>query len=208
MLIFERSKATRQATAQAPSNRVEQLAIPDNYLRRKPPRLPACSELQVLRHYTCLSQKNFAIDTNLYPLGSCTMKYNPRGVHKGASIAGFINRHPLAPEKASQGFLQILHELQNYLAEITGMSGVSLTPMAGSQGEFAGVAMIKAFHQSRGDTMRDEMLIPDAAHGTNPASAVMCGFKVVEIATAKDGDIDLDELRRQSWPQNSWNYAN
>lgn len=201
MLIFERSKATRQATAQAPKNRTQQLAIPANFLRQLPPRLPACSELQVVRHFTRLSQENFAIDTNFYPLGSCTMKYNPRGVHKAASIAGFINRHPLAPEKASQGLLQILYELQNHLAEITGMPGVSLTPMAGSQGEFAGVAMIKAYHQSRGDTIRDEMLIPDAAHGTNPASAVMCGFKVVEIATVKDGDIDLEELRRKVGPK-------
>ncbi|KTC84575.1 MULTISPECIES: aminomethyl-transferring glycine dehydrogenase subunit GcvPB [Legionella] len=201
MLIFERSKPTRQATAQAPDNTAGKLAIPEQFLRSKPPRLPACSELQVVRHYTKLSQKNFAIDTNFYPLGSCTMKYNPRGVHKAASIADFINRHPLAPEEASQGFLQIIHDLQTNLAEITGMQAVSLTPMAGSQGEFAGVAMIKAYHQSRGDSLRDEILIPDAAHGTNPASAVMCGFKVVEIATANDGDIDLEELRRKVGPK-------
>ncbi len=129
------------------------------------------------------------------------MKYNPRGVHKAASISGFSNRHPLAPEQNSQGFLQALYELQSYLTEITGMAGVSLTPMAGSQGEFAGVAMIKAYHQSRGDTIRDEILIPDAAHGTNPASAVMCGFKVVEIPTAKDGDIDLEQLRCKVGPK-------
>lgn len=197
MLIFERSKAGCQATAQAPRPRQQSLAIPSHLLRSKPPRLPACSELGVLRHYTRLSQKNFAIDTHFYPLGSCTMKYNPRGVHKAASIPGFLNRHPLAPERVSQGFLQILYELQNYLAELTGLPGVSLTPMAGSQGEFAGVAMIKAYHQSRGDTGRDEMLIPDAAHGTNPASAAMCGFKIVELTTAKDGDLDLEELRRK-----------
>lgn len=129
------------------------------------------------------------------------MKYNPRGVHKAASIAGFANRHPLAATDASQGFLQALFELQNYLLDITGMSGVSLTPMAGSQGEFAGVAMIKAYHQSRGDSIRDEILIPDAAHGTNPASAVMCGYKVVEIPTAADGDIDMDALRRKLGPR-------
>src|SRR5262245_40433284 len=135
MLIFEQSKASRQATAQAPEHLEQALAIPNHLLRSKPARLPACSELQVVRHYTRLSQKNFAIDTNLYPLGSCTMKYNPRDVHKAASIPGFNNRHPLTPEKASQGFLQVLYELQNYLAELTGMSAVSLTPMAGSQGE-------------------------------------------------------------------------
>ena len=201
MLIFERSQITRQATAQAPKMAEKSLAIPANFLRITPPGLPSCSELQVVRHYTRLSQKNFAIDTHFYPLGSCTMKYNPRGVHKAASISGFANRHPLAHEQSSQGFLQPLYDLQSWLQEITGMAGVSLTPMAGSQGEFAGVAMIKAYHQSRGDAIRDEMLIPDAAHGTNPASAVQCGFKVVEIPTAKDGDIDLEELRRKVGPR-------
>lgn len=201
MLIFELSQAERQATAQAPKISTSKYAIPAEFQRRNPPRMPACSELQVVRHYTRLSHKNFAIDTNFYPLGSCTMKYNPRGVHKAASIAGFANRHPLALEQESQGFLESLYHLQENIAEITGMAGVSLTPMAGSQGEFAGVAMIKAYHQSRGDSVRDEMLIPDAAHGTNPASAVMCGFKVVEIATAKDGDIDLEELKSKVGPR-------
>ena len=201
MLIFEQSRTDRQATAPAPKQSASPHKIPAEFKRQTLPRWPACSELQVVRHFTRLSQKNFAIDTQFYPLGSCTMKYNPRGVHKAASIAGFNNRHPLAAVDASQGFLQAMYDLQTYLLDITGMSGVSLTPMAGSQGEFAGVAMIKAYHQSRGDTLRDEMLIPDAAHGTNPASAVMCGFKVVEIPTASDGDIDLDELRRKIGPK-------
>lgn len=196
MLIFERSHATRQASAQIPKCDAK-LVIPAEYLRQIPPRLPACSELQVVRHYTGLSQKNFSIDTHFYPLGSCTMKYNPRGVHKAASLPGFNYRHPLLVEAASQGILEALYTLQIDLQEITGMAGVSLTSMAGSQGEFAGVAMIKAYHQSRGDSMRDEILIPDAAHGTNPASAAMCGFKVVEIPTAKDGDIDLEALRQK-----------
>lgn len=201
MLIFEQSQSGRQATAQAPKVSNKQHTIPAEYLRKSPPRWPACSELQVVRHFTLLSRMNFSIDTNFYPLGSCTMKYNPRGVHKAASIPGFINRHPLATPEASQGFLSVLHTLQDYLAEITGMPGVSLTPMAGSQGEFAGVAMIKAYHQSRGDSARDEILIPDAAHGTNPASAVMCGFKVVEIPTGPDGDINLEELRQKIGPK-------
>lgn len=201
MLIFELSKATRQATAQAPKVINSKYAVPKALQRKTAPQLPACSELQVVRHYTRLSHKNFSIDTNFYPLGSCTMKYNPRGVHKAASIAGFANRHPLALEQESQGFLEALYQLQNNIAEITGMPGVSLTPMAGSQGEFAGVAMIKAYHQSRGDVARDEMLIPDAAHGTNPASAVMCGFKVVELTTDKDGDIHLDELKSKLGPR-------
>lgn len=201
MLIYERSSDTRQSMAQIPKGKGDVTDIPVNLLRQRAPRLPRCSELQVVRHYTRLSQKNFSIDTHVYPLGSCTMKYNPRDVHKAASLAGFLNRHPLTPDNASQGFLQALYDLQAYLAEITGMAGVSLTPMAGSQGEFAGVAMIKAYHQSRGDTQRDEMLIPDAAHGTNPASAVICGFKVVEIPTGKDGEMDLDELRRLVGPR-------
>ncbi|KTD46016.1 glycine dehydrogenase subunit 2 [Legionella rubrilucens] len=201
MLIFERSQTHRQATAQAPGPQQPAQDIPARFLRKQLPRFPSCSELQVVRHYTRLSQKNFSIDTHFYPLGSCTMKYNPRGVHKAATLPGFNNRHPLVPAENSQGFLQALHELQTYIAEITGMPGVSLTPMAGSQGEFAGVAMIKAYHQSRGDTARDEILIPEAAHGTNPASAAMCGFKVVEIETSKDGDIDLDVLKSKVGPR-------
>ncbi|MDX1836082.1 glycine dehydrogenase subunit 2 [Legionella taurinensis] len=201
MLIFERSQTNRQATAQAPGPQQPAQDIPARFLRKHLPRFPSCSELQVVRHYTRLSQKNFSIDTHFYPLGSCTMKYNPRGVHKAATLPGFNDRHPLAPAENSQGFLQALHELQSYIAEITGMPGVSLTPMAGSQGEFAGVAMIKAYHQSRGDTARDEILIPEAAHGTNPASAAMCGFKVVEIETSKDGDIDLEVLKSKVGPR-------
>ncbi|MBN9226577.1 MULTISPECIES: aminomethyl-transferring glycine dehydrogenase subunit GcvPB [Legionella] len=201
MLIFELSKKDRQATAQAPKTSISKYTIPAELQRKTPPKMPACSELQVVRHFTRLSHKNFSIDSNFYPLGSCTMKYNPRGVHKAASMANFLNRHPLATEDNSQGFLESLYRLQENIAEITGMAGVSLTPMAGSQGEFAGVAMIKAYHQSRGDTARDEILIPDAAHGTNPASAVMCGFKIVEIATAADGDIDLEELKSKLGPK-------
>lgn len=200
MLIFEQTQAGRQARAQAPKTQDKPLEIPEHFLRQTPPRWPACSELQVVRHFTRLSQRNFSIDTHFYPLGSCTMKYNPRGIHKAASLAGFNNRHPLSPIEASQGFLECLYELQHYLADITGMVGVSLTAMAGSQGEFAGVAMIKAYHQSRGQSHRNEMLIPDAAHGTNPASAVMCGYKIVEIPTADDGDIDLEELRHKTGP--------
>jgi glycine dehydrogenase subunit 2 len=201
MLIFEKSKDNRQARAQAPAPVAKKHPIPESYLRQQPPRLPACSELQVVRHFTRLSHKNFSIDTHFYPLGSCTMKYNPRGVHKAASIPGFLDRHPLALEHESQGFLEMLYQLQENIAEITGMAGVSLTPMAGSQGEFAGVAMIKAYHQSRGDALRDEMLIPDAAHGTNPASAVICGLKVVEIPTKASGELDLEALKSRVGPR-------
>ncbi len=201
MLIFELSKLGRSAHAQMIGLNAMQSAIPQAFRRSKPPRLPACSELQVVRHYTQLSKKNFAIDTHFYPLGSCSMKYNPRGVHRAASLPGFLQRHPLTGVEQSQGLLEIFFQLQQYLAAMTGLPGVVLTPMAGSQGEFAGVAMIKAYHQANGDFMRDEMLIPDAAHGTNPASASMCGFKIIEIPTAADGDMDIAALQRKVGPR-------
>jgi len=200
MIIFEHSVPQRHAASQHPDNTPQASDIPEHLLRQSSPLLPEVSELQVVRHYTKLSQKNFSIDTHFYPLGSCTMKYNPRGVHKAASHPEFLNRHPLSLEKASQGFLECLYELQQYLLEITGMQGVSLTPMAGSQGEFAGVAMIRAYHMAKGDKHRNEMLIPEAAHGTNPASAVMCGFKVREIPALDNGDIDLEALENMLGP--------
>lgn len=200
MLIFNASQNSRQASAQIPKN-IPNLNLPKEALRQSKPKWPECSELQVIRHFTKLSQKNFSIDSHFYPLGSCTMKYNPRGVQKAASLPGFLNRHPLSPNENSQGFLAALYDLQNYLAEMTGMSAVALSPMAGSQGEFAGVAMIKAYHEARGDSARDEMLIPDAAHGTNPASAAICGYKVIEIPTAADGDLDIDALKQKIGPR-------
>ncbi len=157
--------------------------------------------MQVVRHYTRLSQKNFSIDTHFYPLGSCTMKYNPRGCNSLAMLPGFLGRHPEAPENHSQGFLACMHDLQETLKEVTGMRAVCLSPAAGSQGEFAGVAMIRAYHDARGDTARSEILVPDAAHGTNPASAVMCGYKVREIPTGLDGDMDVEALKQALGPQ-------
>ena len=203
MLIFEQSQSNRIATAQIPSIQDEKNLsdIPSQFLRTTKPLLPEVSELQVVRHFTTLSKKNFSIDTHFYPLGSCTMKYNPRGVHRLASLSGFLNRHPLSREKNSQGYLSCVYELQETLKKVTGMKGVSLTPMAGAQGEFAGVAMIKAYHQARGDRNRTEFLVPDAAHGTNPASAVMCGYKVKEIPTNAEGDVDLEALELAVGPQ-------
>jgi glycine dehydrogenase subunit 2 len=157
--------------------------------------------MQVVRHYTRLSQKNFSIDTQFYPLGSCTMKYNPRGCNALAMLPGFLARHPASPETHGQGFMACLHDLQEILKEVTGMSAVSLSPAAGAQGEFAGVAMIRAYHEGRGDAARDEILVPDAAHGTNPASAVMCGYRVREIPTNPEGDLDVDALREVLGPQ-------
>jgi len=200
MLIFEHSTSGRRATAQAPKNINHKTQIPKKFLRTTSAKLPEVSELQTVRHYTRLSRKNFSIDTHFYPLGSCTMKYNPRA-HRLAWLPGFIDHHPLALEKNSQGFLQCVFELQQYLNAITGMSAISLSPMAGAQGEFSGVAIINAYHQARGDFDRTEIIIPDAAHGTNPASAVMCGFKVRKILTDKEGDVDLDTLRAAVGPQ-------
>jgi glycine dehydrogenase subunit 2 len=193
-LIFEQSITGRNARSQMPIP-LSKTHIPEKFLRHTTPLLPEVSELETIRHYTKLSQLNFSIDTHFYPLGSCTMKYNPRGVKQAAMLSGFLARHPLAPESQSQGFLQCIFELQEYLKEITGMSAISLTPMAGAQGEFAGVAMIKAYHSARNDHQRKQFLIPDAAHGTNPASAVMCGFEVKEIPTNKQGDVDLVSLK-------------
>ena len=196
MLIFEQSVPGRRAHAQSPRKSPGESLIPAALQRRSPPRWPEVSELQVVRHFTRLSQRNFAIDTHFYPLGSCSMKYNPRGVHKAAALPGFSEQHPLAHPDSMQGSLSALFTLQTWLADITGMAAVSLTPMAGSQGELAGVMMIKAYHHARGDTQRCELLIPDAAHGTNPASAAMCGFKVIEIATGPDGEIELATLKQ------------
>jgi glycine dehydrogenase subunit 2 len=175
--------------------------IPSHLRRQTPPALPEVSELQAVRHYTLLSQKNFSIDTHFYPLGSCTMKYNPRACNTLAMLPGFLARHPAAPDSHGQGILACLFELQEMLKEVTGMHAVSLAPSAGAQGELAGVAMIRAYHRSRGDDARVEVLVPDAAHGTNPASAVMCGFKVREIPTGANGDVDIAALRDAVGPQ-------
>mgnify|MGYP000385498971 CR=1 FL=1 len=200
MLIFEKGATGRFATAQAPKEQVGSGNIPASLLRTEKAHLPEVSELQTVRHFTNLSRKNFSIDTQFYPLGSCTMKYNPRGAHKAASLPGFLSRHPLAPESHSQGYLACVYELQNTLKEVTGMAGVSLCPMAGAQGEFAGVAMIKAYHEARNDFERVEIIVPEAAHGTNPATAVMCGYKVREVPVRPDGDVDLDALKAAVGP--------
>ncbi|MEK6806469.1 MAG: aminomethyl-transferring glycine dehydrogenase subunit GcvPB [Pseudomonadota bacterium] len=194
-LIFEIGSEGRGAYAQAPNVATSFAAIPAALRRATPPSLPQVSELQAVRHYTRLSRLNFSIDTHFYPLGSCTMKYNPRACNTLAMLPEFLARHPLAPESHSQGFLACMYELQEILKAVTGMAGVSLTPMAGAQGEFAGVAMIQAYHKSRNDSARTEILVPDAAHGTNPATATMCGYVTREIPTNAEGDVDLEALK-------------
>ena len=195
MLIHEQSRPGRRATAQAPLADSDTSDLPAGLRRKRRPALPEISELQAVRHYTRLSQKNFSIDTHFYPLGSCTMKYNPRACNSLASLPGFLARHPAAPESHSQGIMACLYELQEMLKNVTGMHAVSLAPAAGAQGELAGVNMIRAYHDARGDFARREMLVPDAAHGTNPASAIMAGLSVREIPTGANGDVDIAALR-------------
>ena len=199
-LIFDKSRAGRRAFAQAPADAAKS-TIPESMLRTDRPRLPETSELQTVRHFTRLSQMNFSIDTQFYPLGSCTMKYNPRACNALALLPEFAGRHPLGPASHGQGYLSCMFELQEMLKDVTGMKGVSLTPMAGAQGEFAGVAMIKAYHDARGDHERTEIICPDAAHGTNPATATMCGCIVKEVPTGPEGDIDFDALKEAVGPQ-------
>lgn len=200
MLIFEQSQTGRTASAQLPAATELPADLPASLRRKSPPVMPEASELQVVRHFTRLSQKNFCIDTQFYPLGSCTMKYNPRVCNKLALLDGFAGRHPYAHESLSQGFLACMHDLQEILADVTGMKEVSLAPMAGAQGEYVGVAMIRAYHDARGEHHRREIIVPDAAHGTNPATAIMCGCKVIEIPTQDDGDVDVEALKKVLGP--------
>ncbi len=198
-LIFEKSRAGRRATAQAPEG-AAQPDIPEQLRRTDRPLLPEVSELQAVRHFTRLSQMNFSIDTHFYPLGSCTMKYNPRACNQLAMLPGFLGRHPLGSVEHGQGFLACMYELQEMLKAVTGMRAVSLTPMAGAQGELAGMAMIRAYHVSRGEGHRNEVIVPDAAHGTNPATATMCGCVVRELATDAQGDVDIEALKQAVGP--------
>jgi glycine dehydrogenase subunit 2 len=201
MLIFEQSHSGRRAYAQAPRQEQASDDIPSRFLREHAPLLPEVSEMQAVRHYTRLSQKNFSIDTHFYPLGSCTMKYNPRGSNTLAMLPEFLARHPLSHDSLGQGFMACIHDLQEILAEVTGMKAMSLAAMAGAQGEFAGVAMIRAYHEANGDDARREILVPDAAHGTNPATAAMCGYTVKEIPTDDQGDVNIEALKEAIGPQ-------
>ena len=197
-LVFELSSPGRMAFSLPESDvPVEPAlaAVPEKYRRREPAALPEVSELDVVRHYSRLSQMNYGIDTHFYPLGSCTMKYNPRINEDAARLAGFARLHPLAAEALSQGALQLMHELAGMLAEIAGMDAVSLQPAAGAQGELAGVLMIRAYHEARGEK-RTKVLIPDSAHGTNPASTALAGYEVIEVKSDAEGQVDLGDLER------------
>ena len=201
MLIFERSVPGRVSGSQLPTAPAAAAAIAERFRRRESALLPEVSEMDAVRHYTRLSQKTFSIDTHFYPLGSCTMKYNPRSCNAAAMLPSFLARHPLAHPDTGQGFLACLFELQEILKEVTGMASVSLAPMAGAQGEFTGVAMIRAYHRARGQELRTEVIVPDAAHGTNPATATMAGCTMREVRTDRDGGIDIEALRAVVGPR-------
>ncbi len=196
-LVFERSvpgrRGYRLPAGDVPQRTAQELLPPDA-LRATPPPLPEIAEFDAVRHYTRLSQRNFSVDTHFYPLGSCTMKYNPKLNERIAALPGFAWLHPLQPSAQVQGMLALLHELEQHLCAITGMGAFTLQPAAGAQGELTGLKIIAAYHR-RKRRVRSTILIPDSAHGTNPASAALSGFSVVQLRSGKDGLIDLKELK-------------
>ncbi len=192
-LTFDRSAPGRQAVT-LPALDVPAAPLPEAALLRDGVRLPEMDQLGLVRYFTALSRLNYNIDGGFYPLGSCTMKYNPKINEDAARHPAFAGMHPLQDPQTAQGSLRVLCELQDFLAAITGMDGATLAPMAGAQGEFAGVLMIRAYLRDQGQTQRTRVLVPDSAHGTNPATASMCGFEVVHIPTATDGNINLAAL--------------
>lgn len=192
-LIYDLSSPGRMA-ARLPEPDVPITEIPERFKRADLP-LPELSEIDVVRHFTRLSQLNHAIDIGFYPLGSCTMKYNPKINEDAARLAGFAHTHPLQDESLSQGNLALMYEVQEWLKEIGGFAGVSLQPAAGAHGELTGLLIIAAYHRARGDEKRKLILVPDSAHGTNPASATMAGLELVELPSDERGNIDLGKLR-------------
>ena len=192
-LLMERSVPGRAGSV-LPESDVPLQPLPDAALLRDELPLPELSEPEVVQYFTGLSQRNFSIDTHFYPLGSCTMKYNPKINDETAFLPGFAGIHPLQPAGQSQGALDLLYRLQGFLGEITGLPAVSLATLAGAHGELAGMLMVRAYLQTRGETGRTKVAIPDSAHGTNPASAAMAGFQVVELASDSQGNVDLEAL--------------
>jgi glycine dehydrogenase subunit 2 len=199
--IFDVSVPGRRASTVPPAgvDPAPPAAIPAGLRRRRPPRLPEVSELDLVRHYTRLSQKNWAIDVGVYPLGSCTMKYNPKVNEEAAALAGFRDLHPWQPEGQVQGALQLLWELERFLTELTGMARVTFQPAAGAQGEMTGLLIMRAYHAAAQDP-RPVVLIPDSAHGTNPASVTHAGFRVRQIPSDARGLVDLEALRAALGP--------
>lgn len=198
-LIFEISKAGRIGFSlpemDVPETDINEL-IPEGYLRMEEPELPEVSELDIMRHYTALSKRNHGVDSGFYPLGSCTMKYNPKINENVARYNGFAHLHPLQDESSVQGALELMYDLQQHLIEITGMDEVTLQPAAGAHGEWTALMMVRAFHEANGDHKRTKVIVPDSAHGTNPASATVAGFETVTVKSTEDGLVDIEDLRR------------
>jgi glycine dehydrogenase subunit 2 len=198
-LIFEISKPGRVGYSlpdmDVPTVELEQL-LPEGYIREEAPELPEVFELDIMRHYTALSNRNHGIDSGFYPLGSCTMKYNPKINENVARFAGFAHIHPLQDESSVQGALELMYDLQEHLIEITGMDQVTLQSAAGAHGEWTGLMMIRAYHEANGDTKRTKVIVPDSAHGTNPASATVAGFETITVKSNEHGLVDLEDLRR------------
>lgn len=193
-LIFEKSVPGR-GMQYLPACDVPAISMPAGLERRKKPKLPQISETDLSRHYTELNRQVHGVNCGFYPLGSCTMKYNPRIDEEMAALPGFTDIHPLAPKHTTEGCQEVLDTIRTALCEITGMDDMTFQPAAGAHGEFTGVLLIKQYHDARGDTKRKKIIVPDSAHGTNPATAAMCGFQVVNIPSAPDGCVDLDALK-------------
>lgn len=174
--------------------------VPQEYIREEEAALPEVSELDIMRHYTALSRRNHGLDSGFYPLGSCTMKYNPKINENVARFNGFAHLHPLQDESSVQGALELMYDLQEHLTEITGMDAVTLQPAAGAHGEWTGLMLIRAYHEAKGDTARTKVIVPDSAHGTNPASAVVAGFEAVTVKSNEKGLVDLEDLRKVVGP--------
>ncbi|CAM3994035.1 aminomethyl-transferring glycine dehydrogenase subunit GcvPB [Mesobacillus thioparans] len=170
--------------------------LPEGFLREEEPELPEASELDIMRHYTALSKRNHGVDSGFYPLGSCTMKYNPKMNENVARFNGFAHLHPLQDESSVQGALELMYDLQEHLIEITGMDEVTLQPAAGAHGEWTGLMMIRAFHEANGDQNRTKVIVPDSAHGTNPASATVAGFETITVKSDENGLVDLEDLKK------------
>ena len=198
-LLFERSRSGRGSTL-LPACDVPAVSFDQGLLRADAPHLPEIAEVDLGRHYTELAKQTHGVNDGFYPLGSCTMKYNPRVNEEAAAQPGFTQLHPLQPLETVQGALEVLYTAEKLLCEITGMDGMTFQPAAGAHGEYTGLLLIRKYHQSRGDSARTKILVPDAAHGTNPASATMAGFDVVSIPSNPQGGVDLDALRKAAGP--------
>ena len=198
-LLFERSRAGRGSDL-LPACDVPVVTYDQGLLRAEAPRLPEMAEVDLSRHYTELAKQTHGVNDGFYPLGSCTMKYNPRVNEEAAAQPGFTQLHPLQPVETVQGAMEVIHTAEKMLCEITGMDSMTFQPAAGAHGEYTGLLLIRKYHQSRGDTARTKIIVPDSAHGTNPASATMAGFKVVSVPSNEQGGVDLDALRKAVGP--------